>query len=283
MKKALALLAAVLICGTVFAERTYFDFEDFFTAKRILNVSKRILDVPLKDFSVAYLSNKECRLLRNSIYFYHGHKFQSDELKEYFYNNFSIDREDPKKTSTTVLSKTDDANVKLIQLYEKREEKTEAELKKTKIPAEYVGSWYLESFIIGNDECACLRINKDNTFSLIPNHNGGGSHFRAYDGKIYISNNTMYLYIKSILLSDEGYMGYFDPLYDYSAKKTNYTMALNQPIILSFPITAPERSETTMLGEWDEVNMNHDKGFTVDKYIHMNLGSMVFFKEENQR
>ena len=60
-------------------------------------------------------------------------------------------------------------------------------------------------------------------------------------------------------------------------------MALNQPIILSFPITAPERSEATMLGEWDEVNMIHDKGFTVDKYIHMNLGSMVFFKEENQR
>ena len=283
MKKALALLVAVLIFGTVFAERTYFDFEDFFTAKRILNVSKRILDVPLKDFSVAYLSNKECRLLRNSIFFYHGHEFQSEDLRQYFFYNFSIDREDPKKTSTSILSAIDNENVKLIQLYEKREEKTEAELKKTKIPDEYVGRWYLESFIIGNDECTCLRINKDNTFSLIPNHNGGGSHFGAYDGIIYISNNTMYLYIKSILLSDEGYMGYFDPLYDYSAKKTNYTMTLDQPIILSFPITAPERSEATMLGEWDEVNMNHDKGFTVDKYIHMNLGSMVFFKEENQR
>ena len=273
MKKVLAVLITFILTNNIFADRTYFDFKDFFKAKYILNVSKKILDVSLNEFSIAYLSNEECRLLRNSIFYYHGYKFKSEDLIEYFNNYYSLDTEDSEKTSQKELSETDNKNVKLFQLYEKREEKTEAELQKTKISDEYVGAWYLESFIVGNDTSACLLIEKDNTFSLSPLFNGGSSNFRHYSGKIYISNKTMYLYIDSIIFCSEGRMGYFNPLYNYNAKKDSYTMTLDHPMVLSFPITLPERSEATILGPNDEEVL-------VDKYIHMNLGSMIFFKEE---
>ena len=83
----------------------------------------------------------------------------------------------------------------------------------------------------------------------------------------------MYLYIDSIIFCSEGRMGYFNPLYNYNAKEDSYTMTLDHPMVLSFPITLPERSEATILGPNDEEVL-------VDKYIHMNLGSMIFFKEE---
>ena len=62
----------------------------------------------------------------------------------------------------------------------------------------------------------------------------GSSNFRHYSGKIYISNKTMYLYIDSIIFCSEGRIGYFNPLYNYNAKKDSYTMTLDHPMVLSF-------------------------------------------------
>lgn len=84
-------------------------------------------------------------------------------------------------------------------------------------------------------------------------------------------------------MSEEESKNYFDPLYDYDSKEKTYILTLNEPIILSFPISMPERSEAEMLIEWDEVNKNHDKPLVVNKYIHMELGSLVFFKDEMKR
>lgn len=275
IKKLSALLVVGLLTGGVLSGRTYFHFDDFFKAEDILKVSKRILDVPLQDFSVAYLTNEECRLLRNSIFYYHGHDFKSEELKQYFSDYYSRDREDKSKTSKKELSKIDNENVKLLQMYEKRAETSKAVLEKTKIPDEYIGKWYLESFMVGNDSTASLKIQKDNTFILLPGHNGGGNHLRTYEGKIYIYKKTLYLYIEKLTFCSERRMGYFDPQYDDNARIEYYEMTLDKPIILYFPVTVPERSEATIIspGALEEEVLT-------DKYIHMNLGTMIFFKEE---
>ena len=274
MKKVFVILIFAILSNISLSARTYFNFEDFFKAKNILKVSKKILDIPLNDFSVAYLSNEECRILRNSIFFYHGYEFQSEDLKQYFFNYYSLENESPEKTSKKELSEIDNKNVQLIKLYEKREEKSEEELKKQKLPDQFIGEWFLESFIIGNDSTASLTINKDNTFILIPADNGGGSYVRAYKGKIYIFNKTLYLYIQNIILSSEKRMGYFDPQYDDKAKRESYSLTLDKSIILSFPVTFPERSETVILEPY-AIDIER----VTDEYIHMNIGSMIFLKK----
>lgn len=153
--------------SNLFAERTYFSFFDIFEGKEIIKRTKKIVDVPVSDFSLAYLKNDDCRLLRNLIFFYHGYEFKSEDLN-YYFNNF-YKREIPVKE--TELSEIDNKNVNLIQLYEKRKTQSENELRKIPLNPDLIGSWYLESFMIGDSSCAELEIRKDGIFSFSPNLN----------------------------------------------------------------------------------------------------------------
>lgn len=127
IKKIFSLLVLFCCVVPIISAETHINFEDIFQAKNILKVSKKIVDVPLNDISLAYLSNEDCRLLRNSIFYYHGYSFKSDELREYFYNYYT------RTTSNeTPLSDIDNKNVELIKLYETREFSTEKELKTQK-------------------------------------------------------------------------------------------------------------------------------------------------------
>ncbi len=260
--------------GNLFAQRTTFDFTDIFKGKEIIKQTKQILNIPLSDFSLAYLGNDDCRILRNLIFFYHGYEFKSDDLN-YLFENFYT-RETPAVQSE--LSQIDKNNINLIQLYEARNIQSEAELKRIPLKSDLIGEWSLESFLVGDAPCAKLTIKTDKTFLFQPNINNTSPNITSYSGSVYCNSNTLFLYIKSFVISEEKAFFYFDPMYDYDSETKKYTLTLSEPIILSFPISMPERSEAQILTGWDAETRTHDKPVVVDNYIHMELGSLVFFK-----
>lgn len=78
----------------------------YFTGFRSLSAYRSLL---------AKMSKSELRLLRNSIYAWHGYKFQSKELTEYFSNYIWYI---PDSNNEIILSDLEKDNIKIIQEYE---------------------------------------------------------------------------------------------------------------------------------------------------------------------
>lgn len=93
------------------------DFEPFFYFEKYRKYPETSLKY-LKEVDLADYSKKELRLMRNEIFAFHGYKFNSKDLKEYFSNKNWYKPSD--KNVNERLNKFERANIKLIQKLEKK-------------------------------------------------------------------------------------------------------------------------------------------------------------------
>lgn len=197
-KKLFLSVLIVLLCSEfLFAQYNYDtnSLNDFYEAKRILvSGEPDLLNIRLKNISVAFLTNDECKLLRNMIYAKYGYSFKNEKLDRYF-STYEWYSKNP-NYNDNMLTETDKANVSLLSEYEKRNTNKSG----LKI-ADVIGTWD-EKKVYGEVSQISLKLSEDNSF-IFSYGSKKGFPVNKLSGCFSIKGNCLEFSVKKILLLDK--------------------------------------------------------------------------------
>lgn len=192
------------------------------------------LESPLSEISLGFLSNEECRILRNMIYASKGYIFNSAVLKKYF---SAYDWYVPKyKNVDKFLSATDTANIELLKQFEQRSlsgGECKIDFKKS--------SWVLKENFDGNFIPQFEFASNDNSFEF--SFPGKSSYpVCRVKGNYSIEENTLKLSVSE--LTKKYYLVALDYTdYDSADFDAAFFSAMNKPVKSSY-FGLPEREFT---------------------------------------